>query len=307
MKGEETSWDCVVVGGGAAGLSAALVLGRARRRTLLVDAGGQSNLAAAGIGGLLGQDGRPAAEFYAAGRAELDAYPSVEVRDGEVVAGTRTDSGFELELGDGRRERARLVLLATGMDYRYPDLPGIERHWGGAVFHCPFCHGWEVRGKTLGVLADDTGSIHRALLLSAWSDDVTFLTNGGELGGEQAERLGAAGVDVDARPLSHLDDGSGTLAGVVFEDGSERQLQGLLVPVTLHQRGGLATRLGAELVDRSPLSSEVVRVDQKFATSIPGLFAAGDLTMHLPPSVAASISAGSMAASAIVGSLTGAT
>lgn len=306
MSDEAAVWDCIVVGAGAAGLSAALVLGRARRRTLLVDAGGQSNLAAAGIGGLLGQDGTPPAVFYAAGRAELAAYPSVEIRDGEVVGGARTDCGFELELGDGGRERARLVLLATGMDYRYPDLLGIERHWGGAVFHCPFCHGWEVRNKTLGVVGDDAGAVHRALLLGSWSDDVTLLTNGSAIDGEQSERLAAAGIGVDERPLSHLDDEPGTLAGVVFEDGSERQLQGLLVPVTLHQRGNLATQLGAELADRSPLSNEVVGVDQKFATSVPGLFAAGDLTIHLPPSVAASVSAGSMAAAAIVGSLTGA-
>ena len=108
-------WDCLVVGGGAAGLSAALVLGRARRRTLLVDAGDQSNLAAHGIGGVLGHDGRSPAELYAAGRGELAAYPSVQLRTAEVVAGERVADVFELEFGDGHRERARRVLLATGM------------------------------------------------------------------------------------------------------------------------------------------------------------------------------------------------
>jgi thioredoxin reductase len=121
----DTTWDCIVVGGGAAGLSAALVLGRARRRTLVVDGEGQSNRAAEGIGGLLGHDGRPPAEFYAAGRDELATYPNVLLRSGEVLGGERHDAGFVLELADGSRELARRVLLATGMDYRYPSLPGV--------------------------------------------------------------------------------------------------------------------------------------------------------------------------------------
>ena len=143
-------WDCIIVGGGVAGLSAALVLGRARRRTLLVDAGDQSNLAAHGIGGLLGHDGRSPAELYAAGRGELAAYPSVQLRTGEVVAGERVADVFELELGDGHRARARRVLLATGMDYRPPPLPGLAELWGRSVFHCPFCHGWESSGSAVG-------------------------------------------------------------------------------------------------------------------------------------------------------------
>jgi thioredoxin reductase len=128
----DTLWDCIIVGGGAAGRSAGLVHGRARRRTLLVDVGDQSNLAAHGIGGLLGHDGRAPAELYAMGRRELSAYPSVEVRTGEAVTGQRTDGGFVLELADGRREPARNVLLATGMEYRPPSLPGLEELWGSA-------------------------------------------------------------------------------------------------------------------------------------------------------------------------------
>ena len=145
-------WDCIDVGAGAAGLSAALVLGRARQRTLVVDAGGQSNRVAHGIGGLLGHDARPPAELYAAGRGELAAYPTVQLRSGEVLGGDRHDAGFALELADGSRELARRVLLATGMDYRFPALPGIVKRWGRSVFHCPFCHGWEVRDQALGVL-----------------------------------------------------------------------------------------------------------------------------------------------------------
>lgn len=171
------TWDCVV-GGGAAGLSAALVLGRARRRTLVVDDGKQSNRAASGIGGLLGHDGRPPAELYEMGRRELAAYPSVEVRDDVVAGGTRSGDGFVLELGNGVAERTRRVLLATGMQYRPPDIPGIADLTGRSVFHCPFCHGWEMRDRPLAVLARGERAVHSALLLRNWTDDIVLLTTG---------------------------------------------------------------------------------------------------------------------------------
>jgi len=309
-------WDCIVVGGGAAGLSAALVLGRARRRTLVVDAGRPSNAPAHGIGGLLGHDGRPPAELYAAGRAELAAYPSVDVVAGEVVAGRVGEGGFVLDLADGARHVGRRVVLATGMDYRYPDLPGLDARWGGSVFHCPFCHGWEVRDGALGVLAHrEPGAagagdraaelraegVHRSLLLRAWSDDVTLLTDGpAALTADEAATLERAGVVVDERPVAGLDGPERALTHVVFADGTRRPLDGLLVPVTLHQRSTLADQLGAA-TRPTPLAPDAIDVDLFMQTSVAGLAAAGDVSAM--PSVANAIAAGSMAASGVVRSL----
>jgi thioredoxin reductase len=296
--GMDTNWDCIVVGAGAAGLSAALVLGRARRRTLVIDAGGQSNRAAEGIGGLLGHDGRPPEEFYAAGREGLAPYPSVELRSGDVVRGERQNGGFALELADGGREVGRRVLLATGMEYRYPALPGIAERWGRSAFHCPFCHGWEVRDGRLGVLDRGATGVTRALLLRGWSDDVTLLADGpAELEPDEAERLRAAGIAVDERAVAELRDGV-----VAFADGGERPCDGLLVPVTLHQRSGLAAQLGAEASEPGPVVADAVAVDASFQTSVPGLFAAGDLTSQMP-SVANAVAAGSGAAAMIVHAL----
>lgn len=300
VGGMEATWDCIVVGGGAAGLSGALVLGRARRRTLLIDAGEQSNRAAHGIGGLLGNDRRAPADFYATGREELAAYPTVQLRRGEVVGGERDGADFVLELGDGSRETAHRVLLATGMDYRYPALTGIEALWGRSVFHCPFCHGWEVRDERLGVLDRGPSGVQRALLLRAWSEDVTLLADGpAELDAEQAAGLRAAGVSVDERPVTGLRGSGDTLAAVAFADGTERPLGGLLVPVTLHQRTTLAGQLGAALAPPGPLSAETVQIDETFATTVPGLFAAGDLAPQMP-SVANAIAAGAAAAAMVV-------
>ena len=257
-----TTWECIVVGAGAAGLSAALVLGRARRRTLVIDAGGHSNRSADGVGGLLGHDGRPPAELYAAGRAELAAYSAVQLRSGEVTGGERHHHGFVLELADGSRELARRVLLATGMDYRFPALPGIAERWGRSVFHCPFCHGWEVRDQPLGVLDRGAAGAQRALLLRLWSDDVTLLANGpAELDADDAARLHATRVPVEERPVAELRGPGSSLTSIVFADGGERPYHGLLVPVTLHQRSALAEQLGATAADPGPVAVDAVDID----------------------------------------------
>jgi len=298
----DTVWDCIVVGGGAAGLSAALALGRARRRTLVVDAGGQSNRPAHGVGGLLGHDGRPPAELYELGRAELAAYPAVELRNGEVVAGERLrEGGFELTLADGRRERARRVLLATGMDYRPPELPGVAERWGRSVFHCPFCHGWEVRERPLAVLDGGQDGPRRALLLRAWSDDVTLLTDGpAELADDDARRLATLGVTVDERPVAGLRGPDASLEAVVFADGGgELPCNGLLVPVTLHQRSPLAQQLGATTAAAGLAADAVVVADAGLTTPVPGLSAAGDATGAMP-SVANAVAAGATAAAFVV-------
>jgi thioredoxin reductase len=266
------TWDCIVVGGGAAGLSAGLVLGRARRRTLIIDKGEPSNRFAHGIGGLLGQDGRAPEDYYADGRKELAKYPTVEYRRGEIVDGA---PGFTLTLQDGTTEQAKTIVLATGMDYVYPDVPGLQERWGRTAFHCPFCHGWEVREQPLFVLDPSEHGADRARLLSAWSDDVTLLDD----------------------PPRELRDGE-----IVLHDGTTKPFGGLLVGVTLHQRSDLAAKLGAAAREPNPMFEDGLQVDERFATTVPGVFAAGDLT-GTPPSVASAVASGSMAAAMAVHAL----
>jgi thioredoxin reductase len=295
-------WDCVIVGGGAAGLSAALVLGRARRHVLVVDAGAQSNLAAHGIGGLLGFDGVPPAQLYAHGRRELSRYPTVEIRDGEVVAGAATGDGFALELADAGAVQTRRVLLAMGMRYESPAVPGLAQLWGSSVFHCPFCHGWEVRDQPLAVLANGERAVHMATLLRGWSDDVVLLTNGpAELTDEHRLRLAAADVTVDERAVAELTSAEGELAAVVFTDGASVARRGLLVASTLHQRSALASKLGVEFGPPGPVSVEPIAIDALYRASVPGVFAAGDVCAQMPQ-VAAAVAAGSAAAASVVAS-----
>lgn len=294
MDLKNSEWDCVVVGGGAAGLSAALVLGRARRRTLLVDAGRQSNLPAHAIGGLLGYDGRPPGQLYGAGRAELGRYDAVEFRIGEVTAARSDGSGFVLELADGSRHRTRRVLLATGMEYRTPQIAGLAELWGRSAFHCPFCHGWEMRDQPMAVLASGDRAEHLALMLRGWTDDVVVLTNG--LAGFDAD------VRIDEREIAEFVSEAGELVAVEFTDGSRLARRGVLVATSLRQRSSLAAQLGVATAPPGPVAEDAVEIDAFHRTSVPGVFAAGDLSATMPQ-VAAAIATGSLSAAAVVQSL----
>ena len=282
--------QALIVGGGAAGLSAALVLGRARVDTLLVDAGEPSNLAAPAIGGLLGQHDTSPGSLYAAGREQLAELPSVTVADDTV---TDLATGFRATLAGGGSVSADRVVLATGMHYQRPDLPGVERFWGGAVFHCPYCHGWEHRDGRLAVLGGQ-GVAHRAPLLRQWSDDVVVLAD--DLAAEDRDALDAAGIPVDERPVAALE-GEGTrLSAVRFADGSELERDGVMVVAPLRPRDDLGPQLGCETTD-TPIATGLLVTDNLQQTTVPGVFAAGDVSAMMQQ-VALAIAAGSMAAAA---------
>ncbi|OBA87103.1 pyridine nucleotide-disulfide oxidoreductase [Mycobacteriaceae bacterium 1482268.1] len=296
-----SEWECAVIGAGAAGLSAALVLGRARRRTVVIDADQQSNRASDVIGGLLGYDQCAPAELYATGREELEAYPSVEYRCAYVNSGRREDNGFVLEVDDGEPIHAKRVLLATGMRYCPPELPGLAELWGTSVFQCPFCHGWEMRDKRLASLAAGDEAVHSTLMLRGWSDDVVALTDGrSDLSPDDETALRSAGVTIDDRRVVELIGESGQLREIAFADGTRMARDGLLVEAPLQQRSPLAEQLGASCVS-SPLG-QAIGIDEIHRTEAGGVFAAGDACTE-QPHLAGAIASGSQAAMIAVQSL----
>lgn len=186
-------YDVVIVGGGAAGLSAALMLARARRTVVVVDAGTPRNAPAAGVHGLLAREGIAPGELLERGRAEVRGYGG-HVVAGEAGAVGRAAEGFLVALTDGRSVRARRLLVTTGLVDELPDLPGLRERWGRDVVHCPYCHGWEVRDQAIGVLACGPMAVHQALLFRQWSADVTFFSHTMlPPTGSEAEQLAARG------------------------------------------------------------------------------------------------------------------
>src|SRR5215216_7013963 len=235
--------DAVIVGGGPAGLSAALVLGRARRRVLVLDTGRPANAASRAVGGLLAQVGVAPTELRRAGREQLADHPNVEVRDGAVLDAAPAPGGFAVKL-DGGAVRTRSVVLAHGLRYDPPPVPGVKELWGRSVFHCPFCDGWEVRDLSLAVHGSGPEAARSALVVSGWSRDVVLLTDGpARLDGER-EVLERAGVRVREERIRELVGGDGWLDRIEFASGPPEQPDAMFVRTHRGQPNGLADELG---------------------------------------------------------------
>jgi thioredoxin reductase len=305
IEGQQ-EWDAVVVGGGVAGSSAALMLARARRSVLVVDAGQPRNAVAAHMHGVLGHDGKPPRQLVAEGRREIEGYGGVVV-DGRVegidalaeAAGPR----FRVTLDGGAEVRARRVILATGLADVLPEVPGLAEHWGAGVVVCPYCDGYEVRDRRIGVLATRSGSLHHVQMLRQWSPDITFLVAGGTADGaplaiDDATRAGidARGIRVEEAAVVRVLGERGALEGVELADGRILPLDSLFAMPGVAPRDGFARALGAD-VEETPWGP-FVAADPMGRTSVPGLLIAGNASSgsaNVPVSMAAGTMAGAMA------------
>lgn len=286
----DTLYDAVIVGGGTAGLSAAQMLGRARRRTLVIDAGAPRNRFAGHMHGVLGHDGRPPADFLEIGRAEARAY-GVEFLDASVVSLTDDTDGIIVTHEHGSIA-ARGVVLTTGVADDLPDIPGLREQWGRGVFHCPYCHGYEVAGRRLGVLATSPASVHQIELIRQWSDDITaFTAAAGELDETVARRLAARGIRIVPSPVARLRIEDDRIVAAVTDDGDEHAIDALLTAPTPRLDLAFADGLGLVVSDNP---GEGLRVDMRGATSHPRVFAAGNVVSPFG-NVPLSMGQGSMA------------
>lgn len=262
-------YDVVVVGGGAAGLNAALVLGRARRRTVVVDAGEPRNAASAHMQGFLSRDGMAPSELVAAGRVEVAGY-GVELIDDTVVG---IEHGFFVRLAGGQVLKARRILVATGVRDEWPDLPGVRERWGKDLLHCPYCHAWEVRDQPIGVLGTQPGAAEHALLLRQWSDDVVFFAHNLEVSPQERVQLSARGVRIVEGEVRGLAVASGRLTGVDLAGGRHVPRSAVFVrPRNLPRTDGVLTGLGCN-VDETGF----VTTNATGRTSTFGVWAAGNV------------------------------
>ncbi|GGV46348.1 NAD(P)/FAD-dependent oxidoreductase [Streptomyces spectabilis] len=273
-----SSYDVVVVGGGAAGLNGALMLARARRSVAVLDAGAPRNAPADGVHGLLAREGMPPAELLARGRAEVRGYGG-HVASATVTAATRDGAGFAVALADGRTVRARRLLVATGLVDELPDVPGLRDRWGRDVLHCPYCHGWEVRDRAIGILASGPMAVHQALLFRQLSDDVTFFAHTtAPPSDEDAERLAARGIRVVEGEVAGLEVADDRLVGVRLRDGTVVAREALAVSSRIVARAGFLAALGLRATEHPLGIGAFVSCDATGRTEVPGVWVAGNVT-----------------------------
>lgn len=290
--------DVVVIGGGAAGLSGALMLARSRRSVAVIDAGAPRNAPADGIHGLLGYDGMPPAEYLRRGTADLLRYGGMVI-SGEVVEIARDETGFAISLGDGRATHARRVLLAAGLVDELPDIEGLADRWGRDVVHCPYCHGWEVRDQAIAVVATGPMAFHTTLLWRQLSDRVVLLRNGIEFPAEQLAQLVARGVRIaEGRPEAVVvtDD---AISGVRMADGGVVPCEVIAAGTRMVARGEqLISSLGLSLTEHPSGMGVYLATDPAGRTDVPGVWAAGNIA-DLSAQVGAAAAAGAMAGAQI--------
>jgi thioredoxin reductase len=292
-------YDAIIIGGGPAGLSAAQLLGRARRRVLLCDTGKPRNASSHTMHGFLSRDGFDPAEFRRIGSSELERYEVIEVRDKAVTQVGGSIEHFRVRLDGGENFEARRLLLAFGMKDQLPEIEGVRDLWGRGVFPCPYCDGWEVKDEPLAALGNGPKALTFALLLSKWSRSLILCTNGpAELDSQARALLAKLGIEVRETALKRVEGGNGWLK-LHFSDGTTLDRRALFFHAPRTQSSDLAQQLGCEVSEEG-----AVAVNAMGQTTVPGVYAVGDLAhpagLPFPPTfVIVAAAQGAIAAGAI--------
>lgn len=281
-------YDAIVIGGSYSGMAAALQLLRARRTVLVIDAGRRRNRMATHSHGFLGQDGVDPAVIASTARAQLEAYPTLTWIDDQAVDASGVKDDFAVKTQHGDVHRARRLLLATGVSDALPDVPGLAERWGTSVFHCPYCHGYELDNGRIGVIATGAMSIHQAQLLPEWGQ-VTFLLNGAlELDDHATQELMQRGVSIESTRIARIEGH----ADALLVDGMRLAFAGLFTAARNAPSTPVAGQLGCASME-TPMGTQIQTDDAK-ETSVPGVFACGDVA-RMPHSISLAVGDGAWA------------
>jgi thioredoxin reductase len=270
-------WDVIIVGAGPAGLNAALILGRCRRRLLVCDTGKPRNAASSGLNGFLTRDGISPQELLAIGREQLRKYPTIEFRPIEVIDAQKNEHGFELLQSDGVRAACRKLILATGLIDKLPEVSGIEDLYGRSVFHCPYCDGWEMRDEPLAVYGYGHLGTDLALELTIWSRDIVLCTDGEpNVDRKSLDRLARNGIRTRHERITRLEGKDGVLQRIGFENAPALSRRAMFFSTRQYQRSSLPVKLGCAMTAEGEVDTGKYEV-----SNVPGLFVAGNASTSL--------------------------
>lgn len=269
---KNNSFDVIIIGGSYAGLAAAMALGRALRKVLIIDAGDPCNKQTPQSHNFLTNDGNAPAVIASVARQQVSNYPTVQFMNGIATTAHRTANGFEVDVTTGEKFTAAKIILATGIEDIMPAIPGFAACWGKSVLHCPYCHGYEVREQTTGILANADTAFELASLINNWTKDLTVYTNGESmLTAQQKEKLQMHQIKIVENRIHHIEHSNGYIDSIVFNDGAGAAVKALYARLPFVQHSNIAENLGCALTPEGYIS-----IDAAYKTTVPAVFACGD-------------------------------
>ncbi|WP_411824571.1 NAD(P)/FAD-dependent oxidoreductase [Leptospira sp. 'Mane'] len=277
MKNSEKVYDVIIIGGSFAGLSAGLALGRSIRNVLVIDDGKPCNRQTPNAHNLLTHDGKPPFEIKRLAKSELSNYPTIQFLESKAIKVVNSNSIFEIKTENGDAHFSKKLLFATGVTDVMPDTPGFKESWGISIFHCPYCHGYEVRNQKIGVFANGEIGYESVKLISQWSQSLTLFTNGkSTISPEQTKKLNEKNIKIIESEVSEIIHNKGYLTGISLKDGTTEILNAMFARVPFIQHSHLPLELGVEFNDMG-----YIKVDGFNKTNLRGIYAAGDNTTML--------------------------
>lgn len=274
---KEEQYDVIIIGGSYSGLAAGMALGRALRKVLIIDSGDPCNKQTPHSHNFLTNDGKPPKEIAAIARKQVQMYSTVNFLDALVTSGNKITNGFEVDVNTGETFTARKLVFATGIKDMMPEIPGFAESWGISVLHCPYCHGYEVRGHKTGILANGDAGFELSSLISNWTNDLTLYTNGiSTFTAQQKAKLDEHKIAVVETQIEKLENKSGYIQNIVFNDGTKAQINALYAKVPFVQHSPIPQMLGCELSQDG-----YIKIDPMQRTTVYGVYACGDNTTRM--------------------------
>ncbi|MGX5689033.1 NAD(P)/FAD-dependent oxidoreductase [Arcticibacter tournemirensis] len=289
-----SNFDVIIIGGSYSGLSAAMALGRSLRRVLIIDSGLPCNRQTPHSHNFITQDGKTPKEISQLAREQVEKYDTVRFQNGLAVKGAKTEYGFEVETRSGEKFNAKKIILATGVRDIMPAITGFSECWGISVVHCPYCHGYEIKSLTTGILADGDAAMHYALLVSNLTKDLVVFTNGASsLTSDQRQKLEDHNIAIVEAEVDRLEQSDGQIERIVFKNGTTAPVEALYARVPFVQHSDIPEQLGCEMTEEG-----LVKTTAFQQTTVSGVFACGDNAM-LMRSVANAVASGNLAGAAV--------